>query len=261
MAQVTDIPKKFLTTIFFLTRKKINTQITNRRFVKTRKMFEKDLEVETFEVYSHKSARMFNALCDKYNSDKGSLSLAKASYPWPAHTYGSIYNLIFEHTRHNIRSVLECGIGPITTAFQEEGLRTEGLSSLSIWRDYFPNANIVGVDIDVESLVSSARIQSFKVDQTDFDGVMEFWQRNELPEFDVMIDDGLHSYDAITIFFQASFHKLSENGTYIIEDVHSDDLNKLKKFLSKFELQTQYVLGKRSEKMNNNMIIIRRNVP
>ena len=44
--------------------------------------------------------------------------------------------------------------------------------------------------------------------------------------FDIMIDDAIHTFEANKTFFLNSVHKLSKNGIYIIEDVTTDALVK-----------------------------------
>jgi predicted methyltransferase len=51
------------------------------------------------------------------------------------------------------------------------------------------------------------------------------WKHDELKEnFDIIIDDGLHTFDANVCFFENSIHKLSDNGYYIIEDIQNSEL-------------------------------------
>ena len=49
------------------------------------------------------------------------------------------------------------------------------------------------------------------------------WDR--VPEqFDIIVEDGLHTYDANVCFFENSIHKLKETGIYIIEDIAEKDI-------------------------------------
>jgi len=41
--------------------------------------------------------------------------------------------------------------------------------------------------------------------------------------FDIIIEDGLHKFQANVCFFENSIHKLNPNGYYIIEDISVDD--------------------------------------
>jgi hypothetical protein len=43
--------------------------------------------------------------------------------------------------------------------------------------------------------------------------------------FDIIIDDGLHEYDANIIFYENSIDRLCKDGLYVIEDVDSKYAN------------------------------------
>lgn len=49
-------------------------------------------------------------------------------------------------------------------------------ASLRVLRDYFPNALIVGADIDKSVLFQEARIKTCYVDQLDAESVRRLWQ-------------------------------------------------------------------------------------
>jgi hypothetical protein len=51
-------------------------------------------------------------------------------------------------------------------------------------------------------------------------------------EFDMILDDGLHTAKANLCFFKNSFHKLKDNGIYIIEDIILNDANIICKYLN-----------------------------
>ena len=59
------------------------------------------------------------------------------------------------------------------------------------------------------------------------------WEKPELQDtFDIIVDDGLHSFSANVCFFENSIHKLNPNGYFIIEDIHDGEehlfINKIK---------------------------------
>jgi len=45
------------------------------------------------------------------------------------------------------------------------------------------------------------------------------WGNLESVSFDIMIDDGLHAFEANSLFMKNSFHKLENHGFYIVEDI------------------------------------------
>jgi len=56
--------------------------------------------------------------------------------------------------------------------------------------------------------------------------------------FDIIIEDGLHTFDANVCFFENSIHKLNQNGYYIIEDIDNKEAhlftNKIKEWKNKY---------------------------
>ena len=61
-------------------------------------------------------------------------------------------------------------------------------------------------------------IQTFHCDQTNSTSIELFFSKCPIKTFDVIIDDGLHSENAASIFFENSFSKLREGGLYFIEE-------------------------------------------
>jgi hypothetical protein len=155
-------------------------------------------------------------LMTRYGSDKGS--------SW--HNYTLLYHFLFRHHRHRVRSVFELGIG---TNFLDTpsnmGPNGSPGASLRAWRDYFPNARIVGADIDRRVLFSEDRITTRQVDQRSKESIDGLWRHFDDVSFDIMIDDGLHEVDANAIFMQNSVWKLRPHGFYVIEDIVANDEN------------------------------------
>jgi len=86
-----------------------------------------------------------------------------------------------------------------------------------MWRDYFPNAVIIGVDKNSRVLFSEERIRTFGCDQS---RISDLDQVADLPSFDLIVDDGSHDLGHqldTAVFFVP---KLCQNGLYIIEDVN-----------------------------------------
>ena len=143
------------------------------------------------------------------NSDKG--------LGW--HNYTVLYDKLFEGIRYNDLRIFELGIGTNNVALPSNmGPNGTPGASLRGWKEYFPNSLVFGADIDSDILFSEDRIQTFYCDQTNPCSISQMW--GTIPEnFDIMIDDGLHKYDANVTFFENSIYKLNRGGFYIIEDV------------------------------------------
>lgn len=131
-----------------------------------------------------------------------------------AHGYSRLYERHLAPRRRQVKSVLEIGIGGVTS---RTGLATRaGGQSLKMWRSYFPNARIVGIDIH-EKAVRGRRIAVERGSQDD----PEFLRRiaHEYGPFDVVVDDGSHVAAHVLASFEVLFHHVVPGGTYVIEDL------------------------------------------
>jgi hypothetical protein len=131
-------------------------------------------------------------------------------------------------------------------------------ASLRVWRDYFENSLIYGADIDKEILFESDRIKTFYVDQLNEHSIKEMWSNINKSNFDIIFDDGLHSFEAGITMFLNSFDKLRKNGIYIIEDVGFNYLKKLADTLSKYNPEIITLNDNNTKHGNNNLILIRK---
>jgi hypothetical protein len=92
------------------------------------------------------------------------------------------------------------------------------------------------------------------------------WSSEDLKniEFDFIIDDGLHEFDANIIFFENSLHKLKINGYFIIEDLKSNTVSMMKKYISDAEIKYKnfefslFELYLHNNQNDNNLLVIRR---
>jgi len=202
----------------------------------------------------------FSSLANRFGSDKDGIVGAKTPFIWPPHTYGTFYEFLFGHRRNSIRSVFECGIGSANTEI-ESNMGQDGRpgASLRLWREYFPNSEIVAVDIDVKALINEARIKSFQLDQTDGESVTAFWQLHPNLFFDLMIDDGLHNVHAGMTLLTNSFNRLKSEGYYVIEDVSVNDLEAFSQELTKGKFDYYVITLSRPKEFgfDNNLIVIR----
>lgn len=210
--------------------------------------------------YDGKKDSALNQLFEKYGSDKGGF-LDKSPFPWDTHTYGDIYSLLFDHCRERVEDVFECGIGSTNDVFAANMSEAGNPgASLRAWRDYFPNARIVGADIDEEVLFSEERIETFFVDQLDEASILDMWEKAGPRKFDLIVDDGLHTVRAGLTFFEHSFARLKDDGIYVIEDVERKALPEFREYFGskKFRLSVVELEKPGYRHQNNNLLIIRR---
>jgi hypothetical protein len=201
-------------------------------------------------------------LCDKYGSDKGELTKDGHPYSWPSHSYADYYASLFRHCRKYIKNIFECGLGTNNPNFLSNmGVKAMPGASLRVWRDYFPIANVFGADIDRDTLFKEDRIETFYVDQTDPKSIADLWRNIHVTEFDLMIDDGLHTFEGGKTLFEHSINHLSQEGIYIIEDVVPQDILLFKKYFSDKNFKVEYISLMRPSLpilSDNNLVLIRK---
>ena len=208
------------------------------------------------------STNILSELSEKYGTDKGFINIdSKKPYSWMPHSYTSYYHSIFGLSRENIKLIFECGIG--TNNLEIKANMTKNASpgaSLRMWRDYFINADIYGGDIDKNILFGEERIKTFFVDQLNTNSIKSMWEKINLENFDIIIDDGLHDPKANLNFFFNSFNKVKKNGIYIIEDVSNQNINFMQKELKNYETEIVTLSNKHKKIYNdNNLVIVRKN--
>jgi hypothetical protein len=176
------------------------------------------------------------ALCEimgRNRSDKGSVDITQS---W--HNYTTLYFSIFKELRHKKMRIFELGLGTNNINLPSNmGSNGRPGASLFGWAEFFYNSLIFGADIDNNILFNTDKIKTFYCDQTNPEIIKNMWNEDELQEnFDIIMDDGLHEFDANVCFFENSIHKLNQNGYFIIEDIKNEvfDLfvNKIKEWES-----------------------------
>ncbi len=205
-------------------------------------------------IASAKSNPDLTELMNKYGSDKGGNN--------DHHNYADYYSLLFNKKRFHIKKLLEVGLGTDdkNMASNMSSLNGKPLASVRAWRDYFPNAQIYGADIDKNILKDEERIKTFYVDQTDPRTIDDLFKNIGATDFDIILEDGLHEFNANICFFENSIEYLSPTGTYIIEDVYYKDQQKFIKYFNKTNYNFSIVdLHHKKNIANNCLIIVNKN--
>jgi hypothetical protein len=92
--------------------------------------------------------------------------------------------------------------------------------SLRAWRDYFPNSDIHGIDIQKDTQIfDEERIYTHLCDSTDRRSVGHLMQSLSGGFFDVIIDDGSHKPGDQLATLANFFPYVNAGGYYIIEDI------------------------------------------
>jgi hypothetical protein len=164
-------------------------------------------------------------LMSNYGSDKGHPENKSR------HNYTHVYSSLFEPVRNQPIRLFELGIGSNNPSIPSNmSIRGRPGASLRAWRDYFPKGNIYGADIDIFCLMTESRMKTFWCDQTKPEMIEKLWFHDPVlhDEFDILIEDGLHTYDANKCFFENSCHKLKIGGVYCIEDIETKQVPRYK---------------------------------
>jgi hypothetical protein len=207
-----------------------------------------------------KNSDLLAGLFERHGSDKGYIQLNNLPYPWIPHNYSDFYSRLFGYRRESITKVFECGIGTNDISFPSN-MTSNGKpgASLRAWRDYFPNAFVYGADIDRNVLFEEERIKTFYVDQLNPQSIESCWDEVGENEFDVILDDGLHTFEAGVTLFVNSIERLSATGTYIIEDVSLPDLLRYEAYFQNTTYKVEYVSlndRNRSQLGDNSLVVI-----
>lgn len=153
---------------------------------------------------------------NNYITDKGLFPDSSKHYNTTncnLHNYISIYDEMFSPYIDKSINLLEIGI-------------LDG-GSIKLWRDYFTNAKIFGVDIDYNQKArQTLKDLDVKIEIADsIDKNSEFLKSIPDEYFDIIIEDGNHSFEYQYKTLINYLPKLKKGGLYIIEDVESNTLN------------------------------------
>ncbi len=81
------------------------------------------------------------------------------------------------------------------------------------------------------------------------------WKKIKKKNFDLIIDDGLHTNEANISFFENSFKYLKPDGMFIIEDIKNESLLELSKYFKKYNPQIITLKARDTRYPDNNLIL------
>jgi len=126
-----------------------------------------------------------------------------------SHLYTEFYGPLLEPRRNTIKNVLEIGI-------------SDGGSHL-MWHEYFPQAEIWGIDtrphvnVSLDDMVGMPRMHLYFEDA--YKQKMLRKLTNRYLKFDFMLDDGPHTLESWHWFLAYYVDYLAPNGIMVIEDI------------------------------------------
>lgn len=148
-------------------------------------------------------------LCElamKYNSDK---------CPQIGHCYTPFYYEYLKDKRNSVKKVLEIGVG--TNHYKKLIPGYVLGAGLRMWRDFFPNAHVYGIDIMPESIFTDDRLTTLHCDERDEQAVKNLISKIG-SDIDLVIDDGSHHVNDQIFLLKTLMPLLDKGVTYIIED-------------------------------------------
>lgn len=122
------------------------------------------------------------------------------------HSYIPVYEQLFQKRKEKVLNLLEIGIG--------------SGGSLQLWNDYFPNAEVYGIDVNYyrTHLDRFQRIHQIKDDAYSMKCVQDNFISKNI-QFDIVIDDGPHDRRSQMMAMELYFPLLTKDGVIVIEDV------------------------------------------
>jgi hypothetical protein len=139
--------------------------------------------------------------------------------------YVDVYQVIFASIRtkseQSVPTIVEIGIGSRNPALASN-MGAFGIpgASLRAFSEYSPTANIIGGDVDLDTLFQEERIKTFHVDQLNQDSLTQFLVQSG--SYDLLIDDGLHELDANLNTLLAALVRSKVGSWIVIEDISPD---------------------------------------
>jgi cephalosporin hydroxylase len=130
------------------------------------------------------------------------------------HSYLPLYQHLLSHKKETAKHVIEVGV-------QNGG-------SIKLWRDFFTNAVVHGVDvIDIHSIWGGIKndpniVLHASTDAYDGEFVTNQFLNKNI-QFDFLLDDGPHTLQSMKQFIVLYSQIMTHDGILIIEDVQSWD--------------------------------------
>lgn len=83
---------------------------------------------------------------------------------------------------------------------------------------------LVGYGHNHDPSIPTEIIKIYYCDQTNTDAIKTMWSNLDLvAQFDIILDDGLHTFLQMPVFFENSIHTLKKDGYYIIKEINSTE--------------------------------------
>jgi hypothetical protein len=148
-------------------------------------------------------------LARKYRTDKGGGHLTYGAHTTEiCHNYTPFYYSLFKGQEDTVKRVLEIGVNA-------------GCSQ-RMWEEFYPNAEIIGLDIDRNYLFNEGRVHCFYADQNNPESLRDALAEAGPGLFDLIVDDGSHNRDHQTASLPVLLPHLADHGYYVVEDLECE---------------------------------------
>lgn len=178
-----------------------------RNLLKTREKY--FLCQRTQSRFKLEDAELLKKLFNHYGSDKST-----------HHDYHEVYaRTIFNSDRYKIKKIFEIGIGSNDISVpQNMGVTGVPGASLRAFRDWAPNAEVIGADIDPKTMFKERRIRTVVLDQLDLNSFKSL-EKKIGDGIELVVIDGLHNPKADINSLIGLYPLVSEGGVIVIEDI------------------------------------------
>jgi glutaredoxin-related protein len=135
------------------------------------------------------------------------------------HSYLDLYQELLYSKKATAKNVLEVGIGDFN--YKNGG-------SIKLWRDFFTNATVYGLDVlsidrVIDELKNDLRVVLYMSTDAYDENIFKNIFLNKNIKFDFMLDDGPHSLESMKQFIKLYSQIMTDDGILIIEDIQSLD--------------------------------------
>jgi hypothetical protein len=96
-----------------------------------------------------------------------------------------------------------------------------------MWAEYFPQAQVYGLDVRPSTLINEGRIHSFVCDQSKPEQLCKALTDHRI-EPDLVVDDGSHLWSHQISTYRALYPLLKAGVVYIVEDLHTSSIKEYK---------------------------------
>ena len=136
-----------------------------------------------------------------------------------AHSYLELYETLLNKKKETAKNVLEVGLGDF---------KSKNGGSIKLWKDYFTNATIYGLDIlgpdrVIDELLHDSRVVLYTETNAYDEEVFKDKFLNKNIKCDFMLDDGPHTLESMKTFIRLYSQIMTDDGILIVEDVQNID--------------------------------------